>query len=107
MRDVRHHRRALMIPIPNVLAGVLIGYANSSWPELLISVAAWPVVYCVYVSLVQRRRVVVTVGQFRERGRRFLFGSPTSTFFAIEFVTAFLTALLIACAVFAVKRAFL
>ena len=96
-----------MIPIPNVLAGALIGYANSSWPELLISVAVWPVVYCVYVSVAQRPRVITTVGQFRERGRRLLFGSPTSTFFAIEFVTAFLTALLIACVVFAVKRPFI
>jgi len=96
-----------MIAIPNVLAGALVGYANSSWPELLISVAAWSVIYCVYVSIAQRPRVVATVGQFQERGRRLLFGSPTSTFFAIEFVTAFLTALLIACVVFVAKRAFI
>ena len=95
-----------MTSIPNVLAGALIGYASSSWTEVMVATAAWPVIYCVYVSLIEQSRVVATVVQFRERGRRLLFGSPASTFFAIEFVTALLTALPVACIVFVAKRVF-
>ena len=95
-----------MIPIPNVLAGALIGLVNRSWTEVFVSAAVWPVVYCAYVAIAERSRVVATVAQFRERGRRLLFGSAPSTFYAVEFASALFTALLIACVVFVVKRAF-
>lgn len=95
-----------MIPIPNVLAGALIGFANSSWFEVLVSAAVWPLIYCAFVAIVERSRVVASVAQFRERGRHLLFGSARSTFFAIEFASALFTALPIACVVFIVKRTF-
>jgi hypothetical protein len=93
-----------MIPIPNVLAGALIGLVNRSWAELLVSAAVWPVVYCAYVAITERPRAATTIAQFRERGQRLLFGSATSTFYAVEFATAIATALPIACAVFLIKR---
>lgn len=95
-----------MTPTPNVLAGALIGYASASWTEVMVATVAWPVIYCVYVSLIEQSRAVDTAAQFRERGRRLLFGSPASTFFAIEFIIALLTAFPVACIVFVAKRVF-
>ena len=99
-------RHIIMIPMPNVIAGILIGVANSSWVEVLVSSLVWPGIYCLYVSLTERPRIDATVAQFKERGKRLLLGSPVATFYAIEFATALLTALPIACIAFLIKRVF-
>lgn len=93
-----------MIPAPNVLAGVLIGIVNDSWLSVLGVSAVWPLIFCVYISIMDRARRDATVAQFTARGRHLLMGSPTLTFYAGEFVTALLTALPVAMLAHGLKR---
>jgi hypothetical protein len=93
-----------MIPAPNVIAGMLIGVVNDGWLALLGAAAIWPLVFCVYVSIMDRARMTATVASFSERGRHLVAGSPVLTFYAIEFATALSTALPIALLTHAVKR---
>jgi hypothetical protein len=65
-----------MIPIPNVVAGVLIGYTSPGWTELLVAAAAWPIAYCAYVSLADRARAMAAVAHILSRAHRRLPGSP-------------------------------
>ena len=95
-----------MIPIPNVVAGILIGVANTSWAGTLVSSLVWPAIYCLYVSLVEKPRMQATITDFRARAKRLLFNSPIGTFYAMESTTALFTALPIACIVFLIKGAF-
>lgn len=93
-----------MIPIPNVLAGLLIGIVNTSWVAVLLACLVWPLVFCAYVSIVDSARRNATVADFRARGRRLVFGSPALSFYAIEFFTALMTSLLVACVAHFIKR---
>ncbi|MGH3054790.1 MAG: hypothetical protein ACRDL7_07415, partial [Gaiellaceae bacterium] len=92
-----------MIPAPNVIAGILIGVINDSWRTLLGATAIWPLVFCVYVSVVDRSRMTATVASLTERGRHLLASSPVLTFYAIEFATALSTALPVALLTHAAK----
>jgi len=96
-----------MFPIPNVVAGILIGIENSSWLEVFVVSLIWPIVLCVYISLRDMGRMHATIVQFRERAQRLLFNSPTATFFAVEFVTAFFTAMPVALITYGIKRVFI
>lgn len=102
------HHWSTVIPIPNVLAGVLIGVVSSSWTEIALSSVVWPVIYCIYVWILEQHRVRHSSAAFNMRGNpnRLLFGSGVATFWAIEFVTALSTAGLVATIAFAVKRVF-
>jgi hypothetical protein len=93
-----------VIPMPNVLAGILIGVVNDSWVTVLVSAAVWPLIFCLYVSIVDQQRRAATVAAFAERGRHLLFGSPLITFYAGEAFTGLLTALPFAVAAHLVKR---
>jgi hypothetical protein len=95
-----------MIPIPNVVAGVLIGYTSPGWTELLVAAAAWPIAYCAYVSLADRERAMAAVAHILSRAHRRLPGSPMLTFYVIELVTSFATAVGVGVVVFILKRAF-
>lgn len=93
-----------MIPAPNVLAGIMIGLANTSWSSTLLSSVAWPFVFCVYVSMAHRSRRDATIAAFGERGDHLLLGSPRLTFYSIEFATALVTALPVAVVMQVIKR---
>jgi hypothetical protein len=93
-----------MIPVPNVIGGLLIGIANTSWFAVVLACLVWPFVFCAYVSIMDSARREATVADFRARGRRLMFGSPALTFYAIEFVTALMTSLLVACIAHLIKR---
>ena len=88
----------------NVLVGIVIGIANDSWPAVLIVSAGWPLVFCVYVSLIRAERARATIAVFEARGSHFLFGSPFLTFYAIEFATALVTTLPVAIVSHVIKR---
>jgi len=93
-----------LIPFPNIIAGVLTGLANSSWVEVLTAAGVfWPIVYSISVALAERPRALSTIATLRERGRHLLFGSPLLTFYAIEAITASVTALIVASATFGIK----
>lgn len=92
-----------MIPVPNVIAGILIGLANDSWLTVLGAAACWPIIFCLYVAIADRSRVEATVASFAAHGRHLLLGSPALTFFAVEFRTALCTAMPVAVLAHAVK----
>lgn len=93
-----------MIPAPNVIAGILIGIANDGWLTVMEATVIWPFVFCLYVSIVERARMIAAVASLSERGRHLIGGSPALTFYAIEFATALTTALPIALLAHALKR---
>ncbi len=80
-----------MIPAPNFLAGVLIGIANDLWWTVLLSALGWGIVFCFYVTVTQSERRRKSIESITEKGQKLFLGSPTMTFYMIEFVTAFIT----------------
>ena len=95
-----------MIPAPNFIAGILIGIANDIWWAVPLSSFGWSIVFCFYVSLTQSERRKNTILSFSEKGRRLFLGSPTMTFYMVEFMTAFATSFLFGVLAFSVKRIF-
>ena len=85
-----------MIPAPNVIAGVLIGATNDTWwSVLIVSTLGWPLVFCVYVSLVDSMRLAAMADKI---------GWVKS--YLVEFCTAALTALSFAAIVYLVRGVF-
>lgn len=95
-----------MIPAPNFIAGVLIGIANDLWWVVLLSAFGWGFVFCFYVNITQSERHRQSIQSITEKGQRLFWGSPTMTFYMIEFVTAFTTSLVIGLLAFGIKRIF-
>jgi len=93
-----------MIPAPNFLAGLLIGIFNTSWLTVVLASFGWALAFCGYVSIVDTARRDTTIGDFRARARRLLFGSPVLTFYAIEFSTALVTSLPVGCLTYLIKK---
>lgn len=83
-----------MIPMPNVLAGVLIGLVSDAWVGVLAgSALVWPVIFCVYVSLADSPRLAALADKLESRVKAYL----------VEFCTASLTALPFACIVYLIR----
>lgn len=93
-----------MIPAPNFIAGVLIGLINDPWTSVALSSIGWSFVFCVYVTLTQNDRKKVTIASFAEKGQRLFLGSPTITFYAIEFITALATSIVVGSIVYGLKN---
>ena len=84
-----------MIPMPNVIAGVLIGAVNDTWVGVLAtSAVVWPLTFCVYVSFVDSPRLIDMADKLGSRFKAYL----------VEFWTAALTALPVATIVYLVRR---
>lgn len=94
-----------MLPVPNVLAGFLIGVACATWADVFISSAAWPLVYCFVVATNESARKNATLRHFGARQGSSVPVKLGVTFFAIEFFSALATALPVAGIVFAIKEA--
>ena len=92
-----------MLPVPNVLAGFLIGIACATWGEVLVSSAAWPLVYCFVVATNESARKNASIRHFGERRGSPVPGKLGLTFFALEFFSALVTALPVAGIVFTIK----
>ncbi len=86
-----------MIPAPNVIAGVLIGAMNDTWVGLLIASAlAWPLTFCVYITLVDSTRLVAVADKTGSGAKSYL----------VEFCTAALTAVPFAAIVYLARSVF-
>jgi len=95
-----------MIPAPNFLAGVLIGIANNLWWSVALSALGWGIVFCFYVTITQSERRRKSIESITERGQKLFLGSPTMTFYMIEFVTAFITSSVVGMVAYGIKRLF-
>ena len=96
--------RGSIIPIPNVLAGILIGVAVNAWGELLVSCVGWSFVFCAHVWIAEHQRAEFTISEMKTRAHRLLFGSPAMTFCAVEWVTALTTSLAVSAVTFITQK---
>ena len=96
--------RGSIIPIPNVLAGILIGVAVNAWGELLVSCVGWSFAFCAHVWIAQHQRAEFTIVEMETRAHRLLFGSPAMTFYAIEWATALPTSLAVSAVTFIARK---
>jgi hypothetical protein len=81
------------MPLPNVIAGILIGVSNSTLIALLIANVVWSIAFFVYGLIFERVRIEQQLFHLTQNpGGKRLFGSPLLTLFAIEFTTALMTA---------------
>jgi len=96
-----------MIPASNFIAGVLIGIVNDLWWTIPLSALGWGIVFCFYVTITQFERRRQSIESIAEKGQKLLLGSPAMTFYMIEFVTAFITSLVIGILVYGIKRIFI
>ena len=80
------------MPIPNVIAGVLIGIANESWRAVVMVSCIWGLVWCMTAWILEPTRAFESIRVFRERGQKLLFRSPFVTFWVVEWFTAAVTA---------------
>ncbi len=78
----------------NVLAGVLIGLFANGWTGRLLSPFLWAVMFCGFQAIHGGRRDV-WLARARPGGTRLGDRAPLVSFYAVEYVTASLTSLLI------------
>ena len=95
-----------MVPAPNFFAGVLIGIVNDIWWAVPLSSLGWSIVFCFYITLTQSERRKNTIQSFAEKGQRLFLGSPTMTFYIVEFLTAFTTSFSVGIIVCGIKSIF-
>ncbi|MFZ7128621.1 MAG: hypothetical protein ACOWWM_20905 [Desulfobacterales bacterium] len=95
-----------MVPAPNFFAGILIGISNDLWWAVPLSALGWGVIFCVYINITQYERCRQSIQSMKERGKILIFGSPGTTFYVIEFATAFSTSLVVGFITFGLKHIF-
>lgn len=95
-----------MIPLPNFFAGILIGIVNDSWGAIVLSALGWGLVFYFYVSLMESDRAGKTKELYREKGKRLIMGSPSITFYVVEYTTGFSTSLLFGVITFLARGLF-
>jgi len=90
-----------MIPMPNFIAGILIGIANESWWAVLASSFGWGFSYCIYLWIPGQKEKILL---FASRAQRLIWGSLSLTFYTIEFLSAALTSLLVGSICFFIAK---
>lgn len=92
------------LPMLNVIAGILIGYANNSWVTVLGAATIWPIIFCVYVWALDGKRAANTIEKMKtESPKPFFNNHPALGFYLIEAISSLLTALPVAAIVFAIR----
>ncbi len=83
-----------MIPFVNVLAGILIGAFNDTWLARLLAPFVWGVVFCIYISIVERKRRDAFIAHAEMNDRKARWGmSHMQAFYFTEYMTSTLTSL--------------
>ncbi len=96
-----------MMPMPNVLAGVLIGFVNDTWPARILIPFGWGVIFCIYTSITRRDKIDAFVAQGEMRGQKAKGGmSHAQAFYFIEYATATTTSLIFSVVAGAIKALF-
>jgi hypothetical protein len=88
-------QKVCMIPAPNIIAGLLIGFTASDWPVVVLGAGIWPFLFCCYVFIFQAERKEAVLDDFRMHGRPAILNSPSLSFFIAEFYTALMTSFII------------
>ncbi len=96
-----------MIPMPNVIAGISIGFANDTWLYRILIPFVWGVVFCIYISIVQRDKLDVFITQAEMKGYKAKGGmSHLLSFYFIEYTTATTTSLIFSVITGGIKALF-
>jgi hypothetical protein len=96
-----------MIPIPNMLVGILIGLANDTWLPRLIIPFGWGVIFCIYTAIASRDKQDAFVSQAERRGRKAKGSmSHIQAFYLVEYATATSTSLVFSVIAGAIKAFF-
>jgi hypothetical protein len=84
-----------MIPLPNVIAGILIGIVNDLWVPRLIIPFGWGFVFCFYQSFFSSNRRAAFIEDAQSLDRPLKFGmNPRTGFYFVEYCTAVSTSVL-------------
>jgi len=96
-----------MIPMPNAIAGVLIGLVNDAWLARVLAPFGWGAVFCIYTSITRRDQLDASVAQGEMRGRKARGRmSHAQAFYFIEYATATTTSLIFSVVAGAIKALF-
>ena len=82
-----------------IVAGALIAGGARNWSEVLLGALCWPLIYCVYVTIADRGRMLEQVKVQRLRGK----ASPRAAFYGAAGSSALLIVLAVASAGFALR----
>ena len=94
------------MPFPNLIAGILIGVVNDSWIAVLIGCAIWPFIFCAQVAILEKERAVQSIEDIKINAQKIFMNSATLTFYAMEFFTGFITALVVGVITHLLKNIF-
>jgi len=94
-----------MIPMPNVIAGILIGLVNDTWLSRVIVPFGWGVIFCIYISIMQRDRLDAFVASRGNQKAKWGM-PPVQAYYFIEYGTATTTSLIFSIITGAIKALF-
>ena len=96
-----------MMPIPNVIAGVLIGSVNDTWLLRILVPFGWGIAFCIYSSIAHRDKLDTFITQAEMKVQNAKFGmSHMISFHFIEYATATVTALVFSVVTGAIRAMF-
>jgi hypothetical protein len=90
-------------PIPNVIAGIMIGVVIHSLIALTLISLCWAGVFCVYISVLDKEYVGSSIHSIKDRGQRLFFNSPRLTFYSVVYSTALVISLLFGIITYGLK----
>ncbi len=88
VRKVAGIKKHIKLPLTKFMAGIAIGLLDESWLMTLGSILGWGIVFCAYVSILERDRLRNFVADSIETGRRVWGLPPVMGFYVIEFWAA-------------------
>ena len=96
-----------MIPMPNVIAGVMIGLVNDTWLARILIPFGWGAVFCIYSAFGRGDKRDAFVTQALHRGQTAMAGmTHGQAFYFIEYATATTTSLVFSIITGAIKAFF-
>ena len=82
----------------------MIALAFNTWAKVLIACFGWAIAFCAFVWVKEGRAEKIAVSYYQEHGEHLVFGSPTLTFYAVEWITDLIVALLSATVTFGIRN---
>jgi hypothetical protein len=90
-------------PIPNIIAGILIGVLIHSAIAFAMISLGWAAVFCVGISVFDKGYVGSSIQKINDRGQRLFWGSPRLNFYVIVYSTALSTTVFFGVLTYGIK----
>jgi hypothetical protein len=91
-----------MVPMPNVIAGILIGAVNDTWLSRVLIPFGWGVIFCIFKSIMRRDEIDAFIASRGNQKAKWGMSTAQANYF-IEYATATTTALFFSVIAGAVK----